>query len=138
MAPRRVIGVDLGGTKLLAGVVDPQLGVHHRTQRPVVGLDQRTLVEAALDAVVEMREATGGIEIEAVGFGLPVLIDRRGGSPTAVVGVNTPLHDLAFADVMAERIGLPVFVDNDGNTSALAEHRAGAARGASDAIVSTW
>jgi glucokinase len=137
MAPRRVIGVDLGGTKLLAGVVDPQLGVHHRTQRPVVGLDQRTLVEAALDAVVEMREATGGIEIEAVGFGLPVLIDRRGGSPTAVVGVNTPLHDLAFADVMAERIGLPVFVDNDGNTSALAEHRAGAARGASDAIVIT-
>jgi glucokinase len=137
MAARRVIGVDLGGTKLLAGVVDPELGVHHRTQRTVVGMDQRALIEIALEAVTEMRAATGGMAIEAVGFGVPVLIDRRGASPTAVVGVNTPMHDLAFADVMAERLGLPVFIDNDGNTSALAEHRAGAARGASDAIVIT-
>jgi glucokinase len=136
MTARRVIGVDLGGTKLLAGVVDPGLGVHHRTQRPVVGLDQQALLDVAVDAVTEGREAAG-VEIEGVGFGLPVLMDRRGSLGTAVVGVNTPLHDLAFADVMAERIGLPVFVDNDGNTSALAEHRAGAAHGASDAIVIT-
>jgi glucokinase len=47
------------------------------------------------------------------------------------------LHDISFADVMAERLDLPVFVDNDGNTAALAEHRAGAARGASEAIVLT-
>jgi glucokinase len=136
MTARRVIGVDLGGTKLLAGVVDPGLGVHHRTQRTVVGLDQRALLDVAVDAIGEGREAAG-VEIEAVGFGLPVLMDRRASLGTAVVGVNTPLHDLAFADVMAERLGLPVFVDNDGNTSALAEHRAGAARGASDAIVIT-
>src|SRR5579875_1005390 len=137
MAARRVIGVDLGGTKLLAGVVDPELGVHHRTQRTVIGFDQRRLIEVAIDGVAELRAATGGIAIEAVGFGVPVLVDRRGASPTAVVGVNTPVQGLAFADVMAERLGLPVFIDNDGNTSALAEHRAGAARGASDAVVIT-
>jgi glucokinase len=136
MAARRVIGVDLGGTKLLAGVVDPSLGVHHRTQRTVSGLDQSALLDVAVDAVTESREAVG-IEIEAVGFGLPVLMDRRFGLGTAVVGVNTPLHDLAFADVMSERLGLPVFADNDGNTSALAEHRAGAARGTADAVVIT-
>jgi glucokinase len=51
--------------------------------------------------------------------------------------VNTPLRDVPFADVMSERLGLPVFVDNDGNTAALAEHRAGAARGASEAVVIT-
>jgi glucokinase len=136
MAARRVIGVDLGGTKLLAGVVDPSLGVHHRTQRTVSGLDQRALLDVAVDAVTESREAAGA-EIEAVGFGLPVLMDRRSSLGNAVVGVNTPLHDLAFADVMSERLGLPVFADNDGNTSALAEHRAGAAQGASDAVVIT-
>ncbi len=38
---------------------------------------------------------------------------------------------------MAERLGLPVFVDNDGNAAAIAEHRAGAARGASEAVVMT-
>jgi glucokinase len=138
MPARRVIGVDLGGTKLLGGVVDPSLGVHHRTQRTVAGLDQRTLLEVAVDAVTECREAVGG-EIEAVGFGLPVLMDRRAGRgrEVAAVGVNTPLRDVAFADVMSERLGLPVFVDNDGNTAALAEHRAGAARGASEAVVIT-
>ena len=136
MAARRVIGVDLGGTKLLAGVVDPSLGVHHRTQRTVTGLQQRALLDVAVDAITESREAAG-TGIEAVGFGLPVLMDRRSTFGTAVVGVNTPLHDLPFADVMSERIGLPVFVDNDGNTSALAEHRAGAAHGFSEAVVIT-
>ena len=43
----------------------------------------------------------------------------------AVVAVNLPLADIAFADVMAERLGLPVFVDNDSNLAALAEHRCG-------------
>jgi glucokinase len=138
MPARRVIGVDLGGTKLLGGVVDPSLGVHHRTQRGVAGLDQRTLLEVAVDAVSECREAAD-TEIEAVGFGLPVLMDRRSGRgrEVAAVGVNTPLRDVPFAAVMSERLGLPVFVDNDGNTAALAEHRAGAARGASEAIVIT-
>jgi glucokinase len=134
MADRRVIGVDLGGTKLLGGVVDPSLAVHHRTQRTVTGLDQRRLLDVAADAVAECRDAAGG-DVQAVGFGLPVLIDRRAGHDSAAIGVNTPLHRLRFADVMAERLGLPVFVDNDGNTSALAEHRAGAAQGTSEAIV---
>ena len=134
MAARRVIGVDLGGTKLLAGAVDPALRVHHRTQRTVTGLDQRSLLDVAADAVSEASDSAGG-GIEAVGFGIPALMDRRDG--TAVVGINTPLHDLAFADVMAERLGLPVFVDNDGNAAALAEHRAGAAQGAAEAIVIT-
>ena len=88
----------------------------------------------AVDAVTETRESAGA-EVDAVGFGLPALIDRRTGK--VAVGVHTPLVDIAFADVMAERLGLPVFVDNDGNNAALAEHRAGAARGVSDAIVLT-
>ena len=58
---------------------------------------------------------------------MPALIDR--GTGRVAVGVHTLLADLPFADVMAERLGMPVFVDNDGNCSALAEHRAGAAAG---------
>ena len=42
-----------------------------------------------------------------------------------------------FADVMTERLGLPVFVDNDANLAALAEHRAGAARGCNEAVLLT-
>jgi glucokinase len=134
MPARRAIGVDLGGTKLLAGAVDPGLGVHHRTQRTVTGLDQAALLDVAIDAVLEARESAGE-EVAAVGFGIPCLIDQRSG--TAVMAVNLPLADIAFADVMAERLGLPVFVDNDGNVAALAEHRAGAARGASEVVMLT-
>jgi glucokinase len=134
MASRRVIGVDLGGTKLLAGVVDAGLGVHHRAQRSVVGLDQSALLDTAVDAVLEARDAAGA-DIAAVGFGIPCLIDQRTG--TAVIAVNLPLADIPFRDVMAERLGMPVFVDNDGNVTALAEHQAGAARGAREAVVLT-
>jgi glucokinase len=134
MPARRTIGVDLGGTKILAGAVDPSLGVHHRVQRTVTGLQQRALLDMAVEVVAETRQSAGA-EVAAVGFGLPALIDRRTGK--VAVGVHTPLTDIAFADVMAERLGLPVFVDNDGNNSALAEHRAGAAKGTSDAIVLT-
>jgi len=134
MPARRTIGVDMGGTKLLAGAVDPRLGVHHRVQRSVVDLDQAALLDVAVDAVREARES-GGAEIAAVGFGIPALMDQRTG--IAVVAVNLPLFDVPFADVMTERLGLPVFVDNDANVAALAEHRAGAARGASEAVVLT-
>ena len=134
MALRRVIGVDVGGTKLLAGVVDAGLGVHHRAQRSVVGLDQSALLDTAVDAVHEAR-AAAGTEVSAVGFGIPSLIDQRTG--TAVIAVNLALANIPFRDVMAERLGLPVFVDNDGNVTALAEHQAGAARGTREAVVLT-
>jgi glucokinase len=134
MPARRTIGVDMGGTKLLAGAVDADLAVHHRAQRTVAGLDQATLLQTAVDAVEEVRESAGG-EVEAVGFGIPSLIDQRTG--IAVVAVNLPLANIAFADVMAERLGLPVYVDNDANLALLAEHRAGAARGVRDAVMLT-
>jgi glucokinase len=54
-----------------------------------------------------------------------------------VIAVNLPLADVPFGDLMAERLEIPVFVDNDANAAALAEHRAGAARGANEAVVLT-
>jgi glucokinase len=134
MPARRTIGVDMGGTKLLAGAVDSNLGVHHRVQRTLTGLDLRTLLDTVVDAVKETRAEAGG-EVEAVGFGIPALMDRRTGR--AVVAVNLPLIDVPFGDLMAERLALPVFVDNDANVAALAEHRAGAARGSTEAVILT-
>jgi glucokinase len=134
MPPSRTIGVDMGGTKLLAGAVDDDLKVHHRTQRVVAGLDQAALLDIAVDAVEEARQEAGA-EVAAVGFGIPCLIDQRTGR--AVVAVNLPLIDVPFADLMAERLGMPVFVDNDTNLAMLAEHRAGAAEGTREAVMLT-
>ena len=134
MPGRRTIGVDMGGSKLLAGAVDSELSVHHRVQRTLTGLDQAGLLDIAVDAVEEARALSGG-DVEAVGFGIPSLIDQRTGR--AVIAVNLPLKDVFFAEVMTERLGLPVFVDNDANMAALAEHRAGAALGCGEAVMLT-
>ena len=107
MAEGYVIGVDLGGTKLLAGAVGADLSVIHRTNRLVYGLSQDELVQMIADAMDEVRTAIGA-PIEAIGFGIPCTFDSRTG--TAVQAVNVPLKDIAFADVMAERLGIPVVV----------------------------
>jgi glucokinase len=136
MPPSCVIGVDLGGTKLLAGAVDADLDVHHRATRPARGADQAEVLDTVLEAVCEARDAVEpGIEVRAVGFGIPCLIDQERGM--AVMAVNLPIADLPFRDLMAERLGLPVFVDNDANAAMLAEWRHGAARGAQDAVLLT-
>jgi glucokinase len=134
MPGRRTIGVDMGGTKLLAGAVDTGLSVHYRAQRTLTGLDQSAVLDIAVQAVQEVRQEAGD-EIAAVGFGIPCLMDQRTGR--GVVAVNLPLADIPFGAIMAERLGLPVFVDNDANLAMLAEHRAGAARGADEALLLT-
>ncbi len=134
MAVGCVIGVDLGGTKLLAGTVDRDLGVRHRALRPALGVPAAALLDLVVDAVEEARLASPD-PVEAVGFGIPCLIDQQRGM--AVMAVNLPLVDVPFREIMAERLGLPVFIDNDANAAALAEHRFGAARGARHAVMLT-
>jgi glucokinase len=129
-----VIGVDLGGTKLLAGVVDSGLNVHHRAYRRSRGASEAEVLDIIVSAVREVRDAAER-PIAGVGFGIPSLVDQERG--TAVSTVHLPLRDVPFRDVMAERLGLPVWVDNDANAAMLVEHRAGAARGASHALMYT-
>jgi glucokinase len=134
MPARRTIGVDMGGSKLLAGAVDAELSVHARTQRPLLGLDQAALLDVAVEAVEEARAMADG-DVAAVGFGIPCTFDMRTGR--AVQAANLPLADIMFADVMTERLGLPVFVDNDANLAVLAEHRRGVAVGCSEVVMLT-
>lgn len=133
MSPRAVIGVDAGGTKLLAGVVGEDLAVGHRVRRLWSGGDRAEVLATMVEAVSEAR--AGAAEVRAVGFGIPALLDFRAG--VAVSSVHLPLDGLAFRDVMAERLGLPVYLDNDANLAALAEQRHGAARGARNVVLLT-
>jgi glucokinase len=133
MSPRRVIGIDAGGTKLLGGVVDEGLAVRHRVHRLLRGGERSEVLDALVDAVEEARSAAP--DVTDVGFGIPSLVDRETGA--SAFSVHLPLDGVPFRDLMHERIGLPVHVDNDANLAALAEQRAGAARGARHAVLLT-
>jgi glucokinase len=130
---RAALGADLGGTKMAVGVVDEAQTVLHRATGPTFGLS----LEALLDELEE--ELRSGLEavpaVEAVGVGVPCTLDRERGY--AVGAVNLPIADLPIRELVGERIGLPTFIDNDANLAAFAEHRFGAARGASNAVVLT-
>jgi glucokinase len=131
MPPRRVIGIDAGGTKLLGGVVDEGLVVHHRVHRIWRGADRTETLDIIVGAVDEARAAAP--DVEAVGFGIPALVDWERG--VSVWSTHLPLADMRFRDVMSERLGLQVVVDNDANAALLAESRFGAARDCANAVL---
>jgi glucokinase len=132
MPPRRVIGIDAGGTKLLGGVVDEQMVVHHRVHRTWRGAERQETLDIFTDAVEEVRAAAP--DVEAVGFGLPALVEWETG--VSRWSNHLPALDgVPFRDLMSERLGLPVSVDNDGNASMLAESRGGAAQGTRHAVM---
>ena len=131
MPPRRVIGIDAGGTKLLGGVVDERLVVHHRVHRTWRGADRAETLDIFVEAVEEVRAAAP--DVTTVGFGIPALVEWETG--VSRWSTHLPLADVRFRDLMSERLGLPVAVDNDANAALLAEARFGAARDVSHAVL---
>jgi glucokinase len=128
---QHVIGVDLGGTKILAGIVhrDGRVERHRETMTP--DTSQEDLL-AGLDAAVEVLLTE---DTAALGFGLPSPIDQRQGR--AMQAVNIPLGDIDFRARMAERFGLPVGIENDANAAAYAEFHFGAARDVQSMVMLT-
>ncbi len=108
------VGVDVGGTKIATAVLrGGKLSDH--ALRPTEKTDAKALLGEIAAAVERVRTK----ETVAVGVGVPSVIDWEGGR--ARTSVNVPLEDVALRDVLTERLGLPVFVDNDATLAALAE-----------------
>ena len=110
----RFIGLDVGGTKIASATLCD--GV----------LSESTLVETALedrDALIEqLVAAIEGLrsgEVRAVGVGVPSVVDFATGRIRS--SVNIPLADVPLRELLTDRVGLPVFVDNDASCAALAE-----------------
>jgi glucokinase len=119
-----VVGVDVGGTKIRAGVVRGT-EVVEMVERPTDVASAEAVIGGLEGAVRELTARTA--PPSAVGVGLPSQIDFRAGR--VLTSVNIPLADVPFRDALTERLGVPVQLDNDANCAALAE--AGAAAGGS-------
>jgi glucokinase len=131
MAGSRVIAVDLGGTKLLAGVLNEDGVIVKRTVRPTAVQSQDALLQELDGAIEELLED----DVSAIGVGLPSTIDQRVGR--AVSSVNIPLAGIDFREHLTTRFGLPAAIENDANAAALAEHRFGAGRGSRHMVMLT-
>jgi glucokinase len=133
LSPRETIGVDLGGTKMLVGVVDSDQRIRHESRESSVGLSEEKIVEDLGRELAEARDACP--DVLAAGLGIPATIDHERG--VAIQAVNLDISDVPIRDLMGERLGLPVFIDNDANVAALAEYLYGAGRGARNVVMLT-
>jgi glucokinase len=131
MAGERVIGVDLGGTKILSGLIGREGRIERRYEIPTPLESQEAVLEGLYAAVEELLDD----DVAAVGFGIPSTIDQRAGR--AVTSVNVPLKHLDFRDRMHEHFGLPIGIDNDANAAAIAEWKVGAGKGTDDMVMLT-
>jgi glucokinase len=125
------IGVDLGGSKMRVAVVDGEQRILHHSTEASRGRTEDEVLATLERELVEARDARP--DVGGAGLGIPCTIDQARG--VAIAAVNLPLVDVPIRDEMRERLGLPVFIDNDVNAAILAEHRFGAARGARNAVM---
>jgi glucokinase len=132
MAANRVIGVDVGGTKIRAGLVEPDGTIAELVEEATDTSSQTALLDQ-LGEVVCRLPLHG---VQAVGFGLPTRVDAAHGIAVGTA-VNIPVRDVPFREEMQRRVGLPVEVENDASCAALAEFAFGAGRGARDMLILT-
>ena len=127
-----MIGVDLGGTKILAGIVTRDGHVEHRREHATPVTSQDELLAGLDEAVGELLDD----DVVAIGFGVPSPIDQRTGRPQQAV--NIPLDtSVDFRERMSQRFSLPVGIENDANAAAYAEFHFGAARDANTMVMLT-
>ena len=137
MADELAIGIDVGGTKIAAGVVDEQGRVLARGRADTPGIDPAAVLDTIGDLVDELRgehDDSAG-EIGALGIGAAGFVDASGS--TVLFAPHLAWRDEPLRDAAAERTGLPVLVENDANASGWAEWRFGAVQGEPHVVLVT-
>jgi glucokinase len=117
------IGVDVGGTKVLAGVVDEDGNLLAQARRETPADDTSRTLDYIVEVVDELAMAR---EIAAVGVGAAGWIDEK--RSRVLYAPNLAWRNEPLRDELAARVHFPVVVENDGNAAAWAEFRFGAAR----------
>jgi glucokinase len=129
-----VLGVDVGGTKIVAGPVDP---AGTQLAPPVTALSQTTDVDAFVDGLeATLRRALRDFERfepRAVGLACAGTVDsaRR----RVVACPHLPLVNVELGRILEERLRMPVVLENDGNAAVLGEVSVGAAVGLTDVVM---
>ncbi len=131
MEKKFVIGIDVGGTKVAYGLFDLEGNLLERYRHPSdPEMDGPAFCDRLLETIKKILDEKNleKDEIKGVGICMPSYILYEKGY-IYLTSALTKIHDFAMRDYLEERLGLPVFLDNDANAAALAEYRRGAGRG---------
>ena len=132
------IGVDVGGTNLVAGLVDENGHILGKMSRPVdksMSAEQLCVELARLSKKVCEMGNLEYSQIEAVGVGIPGLVDNKTGM--VVQTPNMPFSNTPFRELFHKEWDVPVYLGNDANCAAIGEYWAGAAKGCDPAVMIT-
>jgi glucokinase len=126
------IGIDIGGTKVAAGVVDEDGQVIARARRRTPSRDPEHLVDVVVEIARQLlsEHSAASIGVGAAGW---VDVERR----TILFAPNLAWRDAPIRDVISSRLELPVVVENDANAAAWGEYRFGAGGNQADLVVLT-
>ena len=124
------IGVDVGGTKIAAGVVNEEGKVLETVRRDSPAKERQAIIDTIVAVTKKLKE---GYDVAAVGIGAAGFVssDRN----TMAHGTNLDWTGMRIGDVVSKQVGLPVVVENDANAFGWAEARFGAARGRRNALI---
>lgn len=121
---RKLIGVDLGGTNVRAGRVENG-AIAQVEERPISSLGMRREI---IEEVCETIQAVITPDTTAIGFGAPSVVDVEKGIVYSVINIPS-WHEVPLKQILEDRFGLPVFVNNDANCFAMGELYYGSGRG---------
>jgi len=129
-----VIGVDVGGTTVKAGLFDSDGVEYRRGERPTPRhLGPDAVITTTLDAIVELRaQVPQAARLLAVGLVVPGVVDTQQG--IAVYAANLGWQQLPLRQIVADAVGLPVILDHDVRAAGLAELELGAGQGLQEVL----
>lgn len=129
------IGVDVGGTRIAAGLVERKGRIVKDAHMPTPQSGPFSVVDAIIDVVNEVSAGIHSSDIAGVGIGLPAQIDFL--KQSVEFCTNLPLAGVDVRSLVLSRVPHEVTIDNDGNLAANGEYRFGAAKGARDFLMLT-
>jgi glucokinase len=123
------VGVDVGGTKVAAVLVDDAGGIVRHSRKETESADYAGMLAGIVSAVTEVRE---GLPVEGVGLAIAGNVAADGSH--VLFSPHLPLAGEPLARDLREALGAPVQIDNDANAAAWAEHENGAGRGSTEML----
>lgn len=123
------VGVDVGGTKVAAALVDDAGAIVRRSRTETESSDYAGMVAGIISAVTEVREG-----VDASGVGLAIAGNVAADGSHVLFSPHLPLAGEPLAEDLRSALGVRVLIDNDANAAAWAEHERGAGRGSSEML----